>query len=319
MEVIQDLYLVIGDNTEYCAWMSRRLYPDSKLLTSVDLPVKTGYYYTSLADVTADELLSLCLIAKVINYRPPIKWNSMGLQSHTEDFLNDLVFKHQLKIQNFLVSRDSTNSLSLADTRKIEDPQLWVVGCSFAHGFGLNPEERYASILSDRLSQPFSDLTGPGTSIEWAADQILRSDIRKNDTVIWGITGINRVTYYINNHPISIVPGIINHLSFNKEEKNFFNKLCTDNNKLNFSIKHIYQVCNFVNKVGAKLVCFSHNLSLSDHNKIFERYLYNLEEFLTISSIIDYAPDGAHPGPKTNQYWADEIEKHLKESNSKWK
>lgn len=310
----QDLYLVIGDNSEYCAWMARRLYPNSKLLTSTDLPVKEGHYYTSLADVTADELLSICLVAKIINYRPPLKWESAELQSHTENFLNDLVSQHQLKIQNFSVSRDSTNSLLLADTRKIERPQFWVVGCSVAHGFGLNPEERYASILSDNLNRPFSDLTGPGTSIEWAADQILRSDIRKNDTVIWGITGINRATYYINNRPISIVAGIIDHLPLSKEEKKFFNKLCIDDNKLNFSVKHVYQVCNFVNKVGAKLICFSHNYSLIEQDKIFKRYLYALEEFLPISHIVDYAPDGMHPGPITNQNWANEIISKIKDT-----
>lgn len=313
METTQDLYLVIGDNTEYCAWASQRLYPDSKLLTSIDLPVKAGYYYTSLADVTADELLPLCSVAKVINYRPPLKWNSAGLQSHTEDFLNDLVIKHRLKIQNFSVITDPTHSLLLADSRKTDQPQLWIVGCSFAHGFGLNPDQRYASILSNKFNQSFSDLTGPGTSIEWATDQILRSDIRKNDIVIWGITGINRATYYINDRPVSIVAGIIDHLSIGKEEKKFFNKLCTDDNKLNFSIKYIHQVHNFVNKVGAKLICFNHDLSLSDHNKIFERYLYALEEFLPISPLVDYAPDGSHPGIITNQNWADEIEQHLKE------
>lgn len=84
----------------------------------------------------------------------------------------------------------------LATERSTDDPVLWIAGCSISHGVGVDRSQRYGQLIANRLDLRAHFLTYPGTSIEWASDQLLRSDIRDSDTVIWGLTHISRFSYY---------------------------------------------------------------------------------------------------------------------------
>jgi hypothetical protein len=312
--------LIIGDNSINLAELASMMFKNNLLVTSdifnqVD-HLSVDCLYTSLADVTADQLVTLCKNAKDIHYFPPVTWDCNKLQTHTEEILTKIVAYYQIPIRNFVVPTDPTHSLTLMDCRKSELPQLWVAGCSYAYGFGLaQSQQRYIELISKKLEKSFSDLAAPGTSIDWAADQLLRSDIRPHDIVVWGITGINRVNYYIDNRSTDIAR--LKTAKMAKSPKKYFNKMITDDNRVNQSIKLMYQVKNFVDKIGAKLVLIFHReLSLHEHAKSFEHYLQTLDNYIAISVQQDFTDDN-HPGPITNQVWAAEILEFLETHNHK--
>jgi hypothetical protein len=301
--------LIIGDNSTEIAVYAALMF-EKTLLVTKDMYDQIDTFsfdclYTSLADIDADQLLRLSQQANAIHYWPPLQWESKELLEYTVQVLTKIVSHYKIPIRNFTVEMDPTNSLTLMDYRKSSSPQIWVTGCSYAYGFGLiDSKQRYIEIVAEELRKPFSDLSSPGTSIGWAADQLLRSDIQQDDIVIWGITGINRVDYYIDNQQI-IVPGITNYPSAGLNK--FFNKMITDDNRVNQSIKSIYQVKNFVEKSGAKLVLIFHKkLNLYEYVKVFEPYLWALPCYALISDQQDSTVDG-HPGPITNKIWAAEI------------
>lgn len=312
---MKQYHLIVGDNSIQLAEFAKMMFSDSMLITRNNYkdffksPARAGY--TSLADLGPDQLTELAKNATEIHYWPPLIWASELLHQATTEFLNSLIIRHNLKIHNFSISVDPLNSLSLMDTRSTDHAQLWATGCSYAHGFGLESKsQRYIDKISTELNLSVIDLTSPASSIDWAADQILRSDIRKNDLVCWGVTSINRMAYYINGRWVPILPNLPEFISgcVSSAEKKFFNKLILDDNRLIQSIKNIYQVINFVKKAQADIVIFYHReLSNDEHTRQFEPYLYNTGHYVSITDqIIDQTDDG-HPGPKTNQMWADEI------------
>ena len=73
-----------------------------------------------------------------------------------------------------------------------------------------------------KLNLPVSTLAQGGTSIFWAADQILRSDIRKDDIVIFMLTSTHRFPYYTNSQLKHIT---FRSLELDNELKNKFNKI----------------------------------------------------------------------------------------------
>ena len=304
-------HLLIGDNEFELSLVAHQMFPNTTLVTNENfdqvINQPTDLFYTSVADLHQDQILKLALDAKEIHYWP-IKETS--LRTDTEKFLRKLVKLHQLSIRNFSTNFDHTDSLKLMDTRKTHDPQLWVAGCSNAYGYGLaDRSERYIEIISKNTNMEYSDLCLPGSSIDWAADQILRSDIQPNDVVIWGITGIHRISYYVHGQP-----GIINKKfieQFDKKDKEFFLRLITDDNRMNQSVKNVFQVHNYLKKVGATLILLVHKqLSLYQHFKEFEEYLWSIQDCVIYGEIVDKTFD-QHPGPLTNRLWADEILKVL--------
>ena len=99
------------------------------------------------------------------------------------------------------------------------------------------------STSSNKLNLPVSFLTKVGSSNTWAKDQILRSNIKKNDIVIWGLTSAIRMPYFHN--------GLLRHIfagSFisDSEIKKFLSPDRLDEQTLIYdSITSIMQVINF--------------------------------------------------------------------------
>jgi len=142
----------------------------------------------------------------------------------------------------------------LVDRRNTDEVQLWAVGCSFTYGMGVSVNERYPNILSERLQLPLALLANPATSITWAANQILCSDIRKDDIVVWGLTSWNRFAHYdkTKNTVENIHVGYYGWFpAFNKTVSLDY----LDSPTLLYnSINAINQVANFCKKIGAKLL-----------------------------------------------------------------
>jgi len=210
------------------------------------------------------------------------------------------------------------------DQRATSGQQLWISGCSFAHGLELQDQnDRYGQIVSDFFKIPVSFLSHGGASIEWAADQIIRSDIRENDIVVWGITGVNRISHFTDDGSlIHLLPTKFNenHPFFHTIQnelwaKNFWIELLNEKSRVHYAIRSIEQVISFCSKINANLVLCCHSeLSTPEQANILLDYLdhtgYYLDLYQTLkqsSRYLDYASDKRHPGPATHKVWAESI------------
>lgn len=276
-----------------------------KLLQSVDTieyhPPVTGWPDDNLFDVNSQMLTTrvyLEYFLLVIN------------QTNPKKNINCIYKSDEIKIK-------SEKFLSLADVRKIDTPQLWGVGCSFMLGVGVEPEERYINLISKKLNMPMSCLAVGGGSISWAADQILRSDIRKDDIIIWGLTSKERYPVFVNDKVIPVAPSLYTKKRFEKwnlgKEFNslFPEKMFTQTNHFEYVLMtHVHQVINYCDKIGAKLFLFGSLLSPKDF--LFLTELPNYYHYPMEIPYIDIGTDpDHHPGPKQHELYADTILKEL--------
>lgn len=201
--------------------------------------------------------------------------------------------------------------LKLVDARKVDSSQLWVVGCSFAHGLGVMKEQKFGHLLANKLNLPVSYLTQPGTSISWAADQILRSDIKKNDVVVWALTGASRITFLSDKNILCHI-GVGNYDSLFAVHK-FINKnFLASNHMIYESFTHIGQVSNYLDKIGASFILAvmplngpEHDLQTIAFSKTIKNsvILFDQDDY----SFIDLGMDNLHPGPLHHEWYADQI------------
>jgi len=289
------MILYVGDvNTD-----NTQLANSPVLITKDDLNKPfPEYAFTTLADIGSIENLYYIMDkADNIIFSPPKVWSDgKTLDSR---YSAAWITKHYIDIFNKTI----TNNNPLIDTRKSEKKHLFVAGCSTANGSSLTDKrQRYAELLSEHYNLPLVSLTKGGSSIEWASDQILRSDITSGDIVVWGLT--NNARY------MSFVDQQINHWT-NKNATGDFIKPLVDDNLLEKNIIRIERVANFCKHVGVRLVIFSCHCEIDVSSRI--SYLNN---FLFLhgakgsdwdSSFLDFGSDGVHPGPLTHKYYADKI------------
>jgi hypothetical protein len=212
------------------------------------------------------------------------------------------------------VTTKSQICLELVDRRKTDLSQLWGVGCSFTYGSAVDYSQRYISLLAKKLDMSVSCLAQPGGTISWSADQILRSDIRKGDIVVWGLTSKFRFTWFHDNCVWNFTP--VEYKKFNQLSKIIPLSVVTDYDNARYqSLTHIHQVDNFCNKIGAKLLLVG---LLTGPDDLL--YLYNLPNFYQFYNkdsvgYVDVGYDGVHPGPLQHQQYANIIFKQLELRN----
>lgn len=316
--------LYLGDVSEYLCILACSEDKNAQLVTQNNFNnLLPGTYYTSIADIgNLSNLGKVLQQADQIIYAPPAnnKWSDTkngksNMQFWTEDYLK--IFSTRALVKNFInpppVNKDAM--LALTDLRKASRPQLWIAGCSVSHGTGVTLSERYGNLISNELKLEASFLTWPGSSIVWAADQILRSDIKEDDLIIWGLTATPRISYFNNNSLI--------HLSANSYNKNYSElsgeitlDYLTSENIQYQSISSIFQVINFCKKTKSKL------LLVSLLNDTVFKYVDDHTAHIMLCSLwgqnqedqfCDIGSDDIHPGPLTHKFYAEEILKKIKQ------
>ena len=304
MILCQKITIYLGDTGEY---LSDLAGSNAQLLTVNNFSnLSAGTYYTSIADI--GDLFNLGLTlqqADTIIYAPPPdgKWTNNDMKKWSEDYLE--VFSFRCQVKNYTppqIKEDLQSMLALVDIRKTDSSQLWVCGCSITKGVGVTEDERYGQLLANFLGLPVSFLSCSGSSICWQADQLLRSDIRKGDTVVWGITSDNRFPLYTDNS--------VKHVS------NMHLYGCNiddlDNTNRHYqNLTSVYQVINFCKKIEAKLILASvlnRNIIhyLQDTNLSMLYHLWGRDHTKTF---LDVGSDGSHPGTETHKLYAQEIYK----------
>ena len=315
--------IFVGDVDSSLADRATAFDPRAQLIINNNYKkLAPGTYYTSLGDqASINEFIEVLHQADTIVYAPPTRWsdfknNVSQMRIWTELFLTNFYTIKEIKGFNFNQQPllDLRSVVGLEDQRKTEKPQLWISGCSFSHGTGVDPSQRYGQLLGDELAVPASFLTKVGSSIPWAADQILRSDVRSGDMVVWGLTENNRFSYFNDNKVLEIAVGRYRR---NPDLGKIvdINRLTETDDLLYHSILSIFQVINFCNKLKIKLIIA--NLM----NDIITPYLINHECFISLvgqhgltdaDRFIDFGTDNEHPGPLMHKYYSKEILKKIK-------
>jgi hypothetical protein len=274
--------------------------------------------HTSFSDIgkikiDSSPFYELLMAADEIVYYPPAQWSDHSdtfrlhsMQRMTEYYLYDInKLKNNVTGLNLDHYTKDSKYLTLWDTRNTDDPTLWISGCSVSHGVGVENNQRYGQLMADDLNFPVSWLTRGGSSLEWAADQILRSDIRKNDIVVWGLTSEFRATEWTNNTIQNINP-----YNFEESEKGSIEVL-SEENRIYKALTSVNQVENFCTKIGAHLVLFPIITSeiLRLHLSANVCYIENPYQI----GFIDLGTDNAHPGPDQHKVYANFLTNYIKQ------
>jgi hypothetical protein len=320
--------IFVGDVGEYLSFQAKAFSPDATLIDFSNCSnLKSGTYYTSLGDLSdVPTFIQVINCADVLIYSPPDKWSDSGkknkngfnMQIITEFYL--LYYKSRKSVTGIdhLVDPVTDIILELQSLRVSDNPQLWVAGCSSTYGQGLtNINDRYGQIVSDKLSMPATFLARMGTSIPWSADQILRSDIRTGDTVLWGLTTWNRLAFFQENAQQ------LTHVNVSYYERNpafdkilSIDRICERSNLQYNCVTSVYQVVNMCRKLGVNLILCG---ILTDWDDI--KHYAGIPEFIQFYGVHglnknelyhDVADDRMHPGIESHKWIANEIIKRIK-------
>jgi hypothetical protein len=265
-------------------------------------------YHTSIEDISTCNIQRVCQAATqivLVDIGYDFFINNSGDSFPRGRLLNELV-KVKNKVENF--NFVDTFNLTKFNARSIDSSILWTVGCSFTLGDGVKWQERYGHILSTKLGLPEINLAQSGSSIPWAADQILRADIKRNDIVVWGLTSLERFEYMSgwNLTAQTLANGLRLGMPI-AEKLDYFG----GNLHIARSMHNILQVINFCKLVGAKLYIV--NLLEITYISVL---LSNFEEYLDLTKncqiedvvkFVDYGTDQLHPGPEQHKIYANQI------------
>ena len=315
----------VGDVTEYLAAAAKQHDINASLITTKNYKkIRPGTYYTSIGDlITPEKFVSVLEQADIIIYTPPTEnWSSSQTKDQTEYWLTVMrAFEHKkiINIDNLRLPL-LDKFLHLADKRISNAPQLWVAGGSIVLGEGVTRVQRFGQLISDQLQQPVTFLTASGSSISWAADQILRSDLRKGDTVVWGLTSVYRKTWFNDHNDVAHVTTWwwdsrymfvrnVKHTSVTLDQ-------LWEQDRAYDAITSIHQVINFCNKIGVKLYLAGIDIDLRQYSLNFNNFIpfHSGIEQSDTNQYLDIGTDPQrHPGPLTHRWYAEKILEKIKQ------
>jgi hypothetical protein len=320
------LKMFVGDNGEYLANYANQ-YGNSILVTAKNYKkiieqsktqnIVAHFSFSDIGKITKNDspCYTLLMSADEIEYVPPVgHWSDHSdqftlhsMQRITEYYLYDVNrLKNNVKGLNLDHWTKDSKYLNLSDQRN-NTRNLWITGCSISHGIGVDKNQRYGKLLADEINLSVSFLTMAGSSIEWAADQILRSDIRSDDIVVWGLTSEYRATECKNNK----VKHINTH-SFEASESGSL-AIVSAENRLYKALIAVNQVENFCCKIGAKLILFPLISSESLRLHLSSNLCYYENAYQP--NFIDLGSDQLHPGPQQHKAWANKLKTIITSGN----
>jgi hypothetical protein len=224
------------------------------------------------------------------------------------------IYKETVVLLNYLSwSKNVTNfsvdlPISFADpivNNRPTGPALWVFGCSHSHGVGLLPDEkRFGEIVAESLNLPLMLISKPGSSLNWSTRNLVASDIKIGDVVIWQLTTPHRVSQYNGVETTEIMLARSTDrclLEIFDDDQVFFNHI----NLLNFGVRYL-------RSIGVKFVIVS---LLPKLENFFYEYLVEYSKYpeycYTPDCQLDLGTDRVHVGPLSHQALAQRLLDHI--------
>lgn len=348
--MIEDITVYVGDDNPtfrmHVSGIDRSAYE----YTSVYALEKGNVIFLSTIKHSPKDLSIVLTQAKEVIYCATNSWSSLESKYHTIGWMNYISTFRKVKmlranmyglgpIEYEPIKFNKPIFLEPKEQRQTDGPQIWMAGCSFTNGHGLADRNlRFGQLFADQLGLPVSFLTMNGASNQWTADQILKADIRENDIVFCGITGIARSTIYTEEKPWPITinmldkqqPGyrylIIDNKKIAPMRRMITEEFLLSDHSFFESINHIEQVKNHLLKINAKyLIGYFADLDFPylDHMGRMMHYIVSCADprMFVIrpeypwADIITRSPEDIHnddtpvhhPGPQQHQIYANDL------------
>jgi len=272
--------------------------------------------HTSVEDLFCENISVACNNANeiiLIDIDENIKITNTNCFAYGRLF-NELL-RHKNKVKNFVWNKKFDY---LKNTRTLAAPVLWTIGCSITAGAGVDHKDRWGTLLSNYLNLPEITLSKDGTSIYWSADQILRSDVRESDVVVWGLTNVPRIEISKSWNFESTT--VNRYVSWDKDQQYWNLDYFESETQVLLALRNILQVVNFCQKVKAKLYLANMfdvawiNVMLKD----FRNFIDLTSDLVVVGNtikFIDLGSDNKHPGSRQHQQYATKLYNFIKEGN----
>lgn len=274
----------------------------STLLTSIDVLLDSNEYHTSLGDMSSADIIKISNNFPTINFVDRKFNRSSDIYKETVILLNSLSWSKN--VTNFTINLPISFADPMVITRP-DGPALWVFGCSHSHGVGLLPDEkRFGEIVAASLNLPLVLISNPGSSLSWSLRNLMASNIKSNDVVIWQLTTPHRISQYngINTKEILLARSDNRCLlEVFDDNQVFFNHI----NLLNFGVRYL-------RSTGVKFIISS---ILPELGKFFYDYLVEYSKYpeycYTPGCQIDFGTDQIHAGPLSHNAIAQRLLDHI--------
>jgi len=305
--------------------------------------------YSSLADLefnsaNAAHIVKFLDLAEKIIYCKPDDWTATPIEKCDQTFTEYMLYWCQLQknnVENLDLSHytDIQNSYTkLVDTRKTNNPQLWIGGNSMEQGIGsLDAECRYGTIIANKLGMEVSFLASTGKSQEWIIDQLLRSDIRENDIVICAFTSFSRISLWSDKKSnVYTFQGGTPVIGYSIDVSEYNGDLFDDLTGIPSSVADTFalsstnvyntivkfdQLRNFCKKINAKLLIIN-TLNTNPSQLLYQHSfndfyipLFNPLDLLDSEYTAADSYTNSHPGPKHHAALAELCYQQLKKLN----
>lgn len=320
IETRSEYCVVVGDIHSTLAEFARSLDPNAYLVTDKDLAKShTGTIYTSLGDLNNVNNFYNLLIGsnRIILHQPGPVWSDgcnnndrYSLAWHTDNLCKAAARQHSIPLET---SYTDIIDIDRPAPRSNHEPHVWIAGCSTTFGVGIKPHEVYWRDIVAQLDMPYVVLAKPATSISWAADQILRADIRQGDIIIWGITNSFRFYWYRSHGSIAVVQ---KYYDMYPEFALEVPKSMLGNDHWAYeSIMAAQRVRNICEKLQVQLLLVDIHAEIDfiaqwpDHSSLV--MINSLNSLNGDFSFLDYGTDNSHPGPLTHKMYSNKIKQHL--------
>lgn len=318
--------LLVGDVSEYLSQHARSISKHAELITQSNFnkiaKSTSGVFYTSLGDFTNVEKFTQTLLAadRVIYY-PPKKWSDHGvkfkncgwsMESETQEHLYQLSWIKKIQIENLNIDFKNPNfeKQITIHPRSSNDPQIWSFGCSITAGNGVLSNQVYTEVLAKKLDLDITRVACEGASISWAVDQLLMSDIQKNDIVVLGVTSLNRLCYILHSGRFyHVLPRFYENYPLVHKIVDIDDLVSP--NTLYQSYSKLAMAQNFCRKLHAHLVMLE-VLPNSLDSTILTKYP---DIIRSPKTYIDKGSDYSHPGPKQHSWFSEQIYQRIIDNN----
>jgi hypothetical protein len=187
-----------------------------------------------------------------------------------------------------------------------QSPTVWTIGCSVAHGIGLDQPElqSFGKLVADNFNMPYQPITRPGTSAHWSLTHLMHAELAPDDLVIWSVTYPERFRWAKDYTQIEergvnwSWPAAVNWF---QDPQIYF-----------YHLDIINTGVRYLTAIGCKFV-FTTFIEPSPYKLLLEENLKNYKQWCPIGSWNDYdqGNDCQHPGPIGHQEFAKSICDHV--------